>query len=82
MNNKNISKQTFNFYKFVTFQILKDQDGFSLPNGPVFMSPLSFTPAVVEAIRDPSSTKVATLRELIDLFDRKQVRFGSVRVGK
>ena len=38
------------------------------------MSPLSFTPAVVEAVRDPSPTKAATIKQLIDLFDRKQVR--------
>jgi phosphatidate phosphatase PAH1 len=57
------------------FQSLQDQNGFSLPRGPLFMSPLSFTPAVMEALTDPSSTKSTTLRQLIDLFDRKQVHY-------
>ena len=56
------------------FQSLQDENGFSLPRGPLFMSPLSFTPAVMEALTDPSSTKSTTLRQLIDLFDRKQVQ--------
>ena len=61
-------------------QTLQGENGLPLPRGPLFMSPLSFTPAVMEAITDPSSTKSATLRQLLDLFDRKQVQLTSVKL--
>ncbi len=55
------------------FQTLQDRQGFSLPRGPLFMSPLPFARSVVEAVTDPSATKASTLRDILDLFDKKQV---------
>jgi len=37
------------------------------------MSPLPFAQSVVEAVTDPSVTKAATLRDILDLFEKKQV---------
>ena len=54
------------------FQDLQDQHGYSLPKGPVFMSPKTFAEALVDAMSDPSPVKTATLKGLLKLFDLKE----------
>lgn len=41
------------------------------------MSPMPFAQSVVEAVTDPSVTKAATLRDILDLFEQKQVEIFS-----
>ena len=51
-------------------QTLDDTDGgFSLPFGPVFMSPKSMAEAALEALAGPEIQKKRTLKRLLDLFD-------------
>ena len=47
-------------------------DTSGLPQGPLFMSPIPFTKAIIEAISDPSSTKSLKINEVINLFDKKE----------
>lgn len=47
-------------------------DKSDLPQGPLFLSPLPFTKAIIEAISDPSSIKSSKINEIINLFDKKE----------
>ena len=53
-------------------QDLQDQSGFSLPAGPIFMSPKTFAEALVDALSNPSPVKTTTIKSFIDLFDQKE----------
>ena len=53
-------------------QDLQDQNGFSLPIGPVFMSPKSFAEALVDALSDPSGVKATKIQSFVNLFNIKQ----------
>lgn len=54
------------------FQDLQNQDGYSLPQGPVFMSPKTFAQALVDAMTDPSIVKTDALVNILRLFDVRQ----------
>lgn len=53
-------------------QDLQDQNGYSLPKGPVFMSPKTFSEALVDAMSDPSKVKATKIQSVLNLFDIKQ----------
>ena len=52
------------------FQTLQDQDGYSLPMGPVFLSPRTFIGGVIAELSDPAPMKTAMIKSVTDLFDR------------
>ena len=54
------------------FEDLQDQNGYSLPKGPVFLSPKTFAKALVDALSNPSPVKTATTKAFLDLFDIKE----------
>ena len=54
------------------FEDLQDQNGYSLPKGPVFLSPKTFAEALVDALSNPSPVKTATTKAFLDLFDIKE----------
>ena len=54
------------------FQDLKDKNGFSLPIGPVFMSPKTFADAMKDALTDPSPVKAETMMSFLKLFDLRE----------
>jgi len=54
------------------FEDLQDQNHFSLPKGPVFMSPKTFAEALVDALSNPTPVKTSTIKSLLDLFDIKE----------
>ena len=53
-------------------QDLQDQNGYSLPKGPVFMSPKTFAEALVDAMSDPSKVKATKIQSVLNLFEIKQ----------
>ena len=53
------------------FETLQDQDGYSLPKGPVFLSPRTFMGGVIAELSDPAPMKTAMIKSITDLFDRK-----------
>ena len=53
------------------FETLQDQDGFSLPQGPVFMSPRPLAMAALASIADPAPMKTALIKTITDTFERK-----------
>ena len=46
-------------------------DGYSLPKGPVFLSPRTLAVAAVASISDPSPMKKVLIKSIIDIFDEK-----------
>ena len=52
------------------FEELQDQDGYSLPMGPVFLSPRTFIGGVIAELSDPAPMKTAMIKSVTDLFDR------------
>ena len=63
--------QDSNFRFSLILQDLQDQNGYSLPPGPVFMSPKTFAEALVDALSNPSPVKTSTIKSFIELFDLK-----------
>ena len=49
---------TMYIYIYIFLQDLQDQNGYSLPKGPVFMSPKTFAEALVDAMSDPVKLKL------------------------
>ena len=63
---------TMYIYIYIFLQDLQDQNGYSLPKGPVFMSPKTFAEALVDAMSDPSKVKATKIQSVLNLFDIKQ----------
>ena len=53
------------------FETLQDQDGFSMPQGPVFMSPRPLAVAALAAIADPAPMKTALIKSITNTFERQ-----------
>merc|ERR1711997_1095567 len=53
------------------FQDLQGQNGYSLPKGPVFMSPKTYAEALIDAMTNPAPVKAATIKKFLDLFESK-----------
>ena len=62
---------SYYIYNFL-LQDLQDQNGYSLPKGPGFMSPKTFAEALVDAMSDPSKVKATKIQSILNLFDLKQ----------
>ena len=64
------------------FQTLQDQDGYSLPMGPVFLSPRTFIGGVIAEVTDPAPMKLAMIKSIADLFNRKAEVFSGAYGNK
>ena len=51
---------------------MQNQNGYSLPKGPLFLSAKTFIGSIFSELSDPAPMKIALIKKITEIFDKKE----------